>query len=375
MKRIAIFCDGTWNSKTMDVPTHVVRLSEAYHGVENQVVEYQPGVGTDKEGFRLNISEFINKYGGGALGWGLAMNVKLAYKKIVEHYEPDDEIYIFGFSRGAYTARSLAGMIRKCGIIPRDKLNNQTLNRAFALYRKGGDENRPSADHIRRERLALSPVFATDADDLALRGGQGHLIKIAYLGVWDTVGALGVPDLLGPITRMVNFRHKFHDTELSSLVKSARHAVALDEHRVLYSPALWGNLDHGIRGKSPLNGSDTSDKRPYQQSWFIGDHGVVGGSNPEKKLTGFSLEWIAQGAAQCGLKLNPSVQMPEVIPDALVETDVIKSMVSGALQDWRTGPQKTRHCHPSVAERLRTGRLFYAPESLKTVVADLLNGW
>lgn len=185
------------------------------------------------------------KIGGGAFGWGLNGNIKQAYAALCEQYEAGDEIFIFGFSRGAYTARSLAGMICKCGII--SDPTPKKIDEAFRLYRKPSVANHPDALHIMKKRRKLSPRFATSENDINWRSvtpwandpAQMHKIEIAYLGVWDTVGSLGIPaPLLGPVANIWNSRYRFHDTLLTSMVKAARHAVALDERRVFYRPAL-----------------------------------------------------------------------------------------------------------------------------------------
>jgi uncharacterized protein (DUF2235 family) len=373
MKRIAIFCDGTWNSPFIEVPTNVYLLSKASARSDDQKVIYQAGVGTENGRWQLALSKWIHKIGGGAFGWGLSRNVKAAYVQVAEIFEPGDELFIFGFSRGAYTARSLAGMIRKCGLIPKDKLSGRRLAKAWKLYRKSGDENRPSADHIRAERLSLSPVFCTDTADLELRNGAGHMVNIAYLGVWDTVGALGIPEsLLGPIARWNNRKYEFHDMELSSLVKSARHAVALDERRVFYKPALWDNLDHVKPGRTPLNKDDRSSDRPYQQLWFIGDHGMIGGSNPERRLVAYPLDWITARARELGLALADGVRIPDGVPDAQLQTNILDvPNPLPALQEWRSGPKAQAACHASAITRAQRADLVYNPKSLAFVMAEL----
>lgn len=159
MTRIIILCDGTWNSPDIVMPTHLVELSR--HLVndprQGQVVAYFAGVGTDRR-FDGAVGRFLNKWGGGAFGWGLDDKVKQAYQFIAKAYRRGDEIQVFGFSRGAYTARSVVGMIRKCGLI--EDTSPEGVNRAFALYRKRGARNAPDAPHIREARRRMSPGFA-----------------------------------------------------------------------------------------------------------------------------------------------------------------------------------------------------------------------
>ncbi|MFK7876478.1 MAG: DUF2235 domain-containing protein [Paracoccaceae bacterium] len=357
MTRIAIFCDGTWNSPKIPETTHVHKLQKAVRHRPDigQVSVYFPGIGTDDR-FDGPVRRLVNKYGGGAFGWGLDAKVKQAYQFIAQVYQPGDEIYLFGFSRGAFTARSVAGMIRKCGIAA--DTTPEGINAAFKLYRKKGPRNRPDMDHIQAARQKISPNFATSDEDLRLRGDDSVLVRIAYLGVWDTVGARGVPvSLLGPIAALWNSQYKFHDMALSSLVRSARHAVAVDERRVFFKPALWDNLD----GEKGLNkGDDTNPLRAYQQTWFVGNHAIVGGSARAQALAAFPLMWVLEGAGR--LSRDPSVVFPPTRADALADAVEIQPKW-GLLARWRKGPTRAHHIHPSVRARWQ-GRSDYRPENL-----------
>ncbi|WP_342075323.1 DUF2235 domain-containing protein [Yoonia sp. SS1-5] len=376
MKNIAIFCDGTWNSPTMPEPTSVFRVSQSCADDDKQVVIYMPGVGVGKLG--STIKTWVNKLAGGAFGWGLARNVKQAYAELCRVYEEGDKIYIFGFSRGAYTARSLAGMIRKCGIIPKEDIGVVKLARAWQVYKKAGKKNHPDGDIVWPIRQRLSPNVATSEKDLTRRiadGNEGgHIVNIAYLGVWDTVGALGIPEgLVGPLARLWNWRYKFHDTELSSLVKSARHAVALDEQRVFYEPSLWNNLT----GPDGLNKGDISETRPYQQVWFIGSHSIVGGSSDSRGLVSYPLSFIADGARDVGLAIKETPKLPDHDGDALFETKELTDpglvyAVAPHLRKWRKGPDDPGSVHWSVRERARRLAGVYQPDTVKLVLAALL---
>lgn len=372
MKRIAIFCDGTWNSPTDPETTHVHELSHAAERNAEQLTFYQDGVGN-----RGPVGTFVDnavfKVGGGAFGWGLNRKIKDAYGVIASNYAPGDAIFIFGFSRGAYTARSLAGMIRKAGLPAEPSARN--ISRAFSLYRKRGEANAPDSPGIWAERRRISPEFATSQTDLDRRGDGSHLIDIAYLGVWDTVGALGIPDvLLGRLSSFVNARHQFHDADLSSLIRSARHALALDERRQLYPPAEWKNLDRLSREAGAGAGNISGD-RPYQQVWFVGDHGTVGGSGTVGELTAITMGWIAEGARKAGLTFRGDVALPAQPGDATVDRPVISK--ASVLRDpdrpllkWREGPRRDFELHASVRERLNA-RPDYRPGSLARLMPDL----
>ena len=380
MARIAIFCDGTWNSPTISQPTHVVRLFEHTRRTNAQHAHYYEGVGTG--GGEVNfVAKALMKIGGGAFGWGLNENIKQAYADLCEQYEAGDEIFIFGFSRGAYTARSLAGMIRKCGIVA--KPTPDALDDAFRLYRKPGIENHPDALHVLQARRKLSPRFATSDQDMNWRAvtpwrndpAQMHKVEIAYLGIWDTVGSLGVPaPLLGPVATIWNSKYRFHDTLLSSMVTSARHAVALDERRVFYRPALWGNLE-ASQGHEGLNKGDRTEARRYQQVWFTGTHAIVGGSAPKaRKLTGQSMMWIAEGAQKAGLDINMD-DLLDRAPDPMADSHTLSQppwlyTLAGNLLKWRKGPGHPIDLHPSANQRVK-GRRDYRPRSLKNLLPDL----
>jgi len=380
MARIALFCDGTWNSPTMEQPTHVDRLFKKTRQSNAQHTHYFAGVGTGGDAPGV-FSKALMKLGGGAFGWGLNENIKEAYARLCDQYEAGDEIFIFGFSRGAYTARSLAGMIRKCGIIADP--TPEAVEEAFALYRMPGIENHPDALHVMQKRRRLSPRFATSRAEMEWRAvtpwandpAEMHQVEIAYLGIWDTVGSLGIPaPLLGPVANVWNSKYRFHDTLLSSMVKAARHAVALDERRVFYSPALWDNLE-ASRDHEGLNKGDRSLARPYQQVWFTGTHAIVGGSAPKARaLTGQSLQWVADGAREAGLDIDMQ-DLLDRVPDPLANSHTLDQppvpyMIFGNFLKWRAGPGHPIDLHPSAEIRIKTRR-DYRPRSLKNLMPAL----
>ncbi|MCV3272599.1 DUF2235 domain-containing protein [Roseobacter sinensis] len=372
MAYIAIFCDGTWNSAASGPATHVLRLSTLCARSVHQKVIYFEGVGTGS-GMVSAFGRWLSKWGGGLFGWGLNRNIRAAYLALCQCYRPGDKILIFGFSRGAYTARSLAGMIRKCGILSEPTPGN--VRRAFRLYRQRGPHNAPDAPHIRAARQKLSPKFATSQADVLARSDDSCLVRIAYLGAWDTVGALGIPEsVFGRWADWWNARYAFHDTRLSHLVESARHAVALDERRRPYVPSLWDNLDASAEGPG-LNLGFEGPERPYQQTWFVGDHGIVGGSARTRALTERTLTWIWEGAAAQGLQLKPGMALPQLTPDPAAATDEIDDhgwiyrLVPAALR-WRSGPTRARDLDDSVRLRL-AARPEYRPASLRALMPGL----
>jgi uncharacterized protein (DUF2235 family) len=272
-------------------------------------------------------------------------------------------------------------MVRKYGIV--SDPTPEKIDEAFRLYRKPGLANHPDALHIMKKRRKLSPWFATSANDINWRSvtpwandpSEMHKIEIAYLGVWGTVGSLGIPaPLLGTVANIWNSRYRFHDTLLTSMVKAARHAVALDERRVFYRPALWDNLE-ASRDDAGLNRGDRTEARPYQQVWFTGTHAIVGGSAEKARaLTGQSLQWIADGAQAAGLEIDME-DLLDRVPDPLANSHTLDQppllyQVAGNFLKWRKGPGHPIDLHPSADQRVN-GRRDYRPRSLKNLMPAL----
>lgn len=259
--RLIVLFDGTWNDP--EDQTNVYRMAryiEDYDGDTRQRFFYDPGVGTTP----------WTRFRGGAFGYGLSENLLQGYEWLAKRYTQESEIWIFGFSRGAYTARSLVGLIRKCGLL--HVVTPSLLRQAESLYRD----------------KTLHPDSETCS---SFRKNYSREVKIHFIGVWDTVGALGVP---GSTLLSEKGRYAWHDTELSSIVERAYHAVALDEHREAYNVSLW---------TSP-NGEKKAANIDVEQRWFIGAHANVGGGYGNDPLADCSFEWIFRKAQQAGLKLE-----------------------------------------------------------------------
>lgn len=315
LKRLVFCFDGSWNRLDADCPTNVVLLAESVRPTAkdgtSQIVYYDEGVGTAK-GDRLR---------GGMFGVGLKTNLREAYRFLIFNFEPDDEIFVFGFSRGAFTARSFAGFIRHVGIL--DINNASQIDKAIELYEaamgRDGDDH-PSALTFRATHSSKVCVSAFDEQWRCqywpeYEAGSAKRLTIKYVGVWDTVGALGLPNVL-PFAGWLNRRYGFHDIKLTSKVQSARHALAIDERRKLFRPTVWNNVAdlNAAQDISPYN-----PEAPYQQKWFPGVHGAVGGGGPERGLSDAAFSWILVGARRAGLKVNISgtSRIFEVAPDPL----------------------------------------------------------
>jgi uncharacterized protein (DUF2235 family) len=271
--RLVLCFDGTWDRPSANtdpakrVESNVVRFYDAIlngkrpDGSE-QKKWYETGVGTD----------WWDRVPGGAFGFGIDEKIRDGYRFLVESYpdpDPGDhELFILGFSRGAYEARSLVGMIRNVGLLTPD--NIYRLHDAYELYRNRDK----SAD--------------TDAAK-AFRNQYTRIVNVRFLGVWDTVGALGIPV---PALQWLNSaEYAFHDTELSGIVQTAAQALAVDEHRIDYQATLWSAVP--------------KDGQSVEQRWFLGAHANVGGGYDDRRLSDLTLAWMQNKAIGAGLAIDP----------------------------------------------------------------------
>ena len=269
MKRIVICFDGTWNKPAdealpvnQQVETNVRRFCESVRTQSadgtKQVKWYDEGVG----------NKWYDRFVGGAIGAGLEINIVQGYEFLAREYQDGDEVYVLGFSRGAYTARSLVGMIRNCGLIQPKHLPLRVAM-AYGIYRTRGD----GVDSF------TAKIF---------RSSFSRAIKIKFVGVWDTVGALGIPL---DVVKDVNMKfYEFHDTNLSGIVDNAFHAIAIDEHRPDYDVCLWN--------------PDSAPAQVLEQRWFVGAHCDVGGGYSDRRLSDMTLRWMQDKAGALGLALD-----------------------------------------------------------------------
>lgn len=264
MKKIVYCADGTWDGKSNS--TNVFKLYSALAVSSGQMPFYDSGVGAD--------GNPIEKLLGGAFGTGLYQKIKDGYTKISQVYEVGDEIFLFGFSRGAYTARSLAGMIAVCGL-PSANFDDSLVESAFTAYRNKG------------QRAA---ILTSLASKYSMCEGQ-----ITMVGVWDTVGALGIPAIFGGVSPIL---YGFLDTTLHPSVKNAFQALAIDERRKEFPPTLWTS--------APAPG------QTIEQVWFCGVHSDVGGGyalsggDDTTSLSDITLSWMMHKAQAAGVEILPA---------------------------------------------------------------------
>lgn len=274
-KNIIICADGTWNAVVKKDPksgqpisTNVARLASvldrADHTGRPQLLHYMQGVGT-VEGESIE---------GGAFGLGLSENIVRAYEFIVKHYNDGDRIYLFGFSRGAFTVRSLGGMIRTAGIVRRE--SPATVSDAMALYADKQFERDPD--------LPRAVIFRNMHSHPP--GDRLNCPPIECIGVWDTVGSMGIPTITPRLQKFLGASWSFHDVSLGYHVKHAFHALAINERRSTFVPTLWLKCS-------------TNVWQNLVQCWFAGAHSDVGGgyalAEPDKTLlSDLALHWMIE---------------------------------------------------------------------------------
>ena len=248
-KNIVICGDGTGNEYGEN-NTNVVKLYQSLNCNSGQIAFYDPGVGTLG---KWRLARWLHRTLKQATGIGIRKNVEDAYIYLMEKFEPEDRVFLFGFSRGAYTVRSLAGMLYKVGLLQPG--NRNLVPYAWKMY----DKSEKTCDGFKRT--------------------YSRICKPHFIGVWDTVGSV------------FGKRKRFLDVKLNPDVAHAYHAVAIDERRKKFPISLWDE-------------SRKSCGQDIQQVWFAGVHSDVGGSYRKSGLSDIALEWMLTCAEGKGLKTN-----------------------------------------------------------------------
>ena len=301
-RNICVFVDGTWDRAGTRTPTNVRKLFEATtEGVINgreQLKLYLPGVGqkprTDvgtlnDADYEVELARYLHRempvgtatvgrwFVGGAFGKGTTARIKATYHFLCKNYERrrGDRVFLFGFSRGAFAARSLAGFAGRVGFLLADKLEH--VERAYEIYeRSEGPMQTELADFL--EQLTGVRVVTSDSE---------YYLPMHFLGVWDTVASLGLPSRLEWLSAPFT---EYHQVEVPPSVMTARHALALHELRGCFEPLLWKPGAH----------------TDLKQVWFAGAHADVGGSYEvgQAGLSDIALRWMAEEVKRCGLSLD-----------------------------------------------------------------------
>lgn len=300
-KNIVLLLDGTSNEIKKN-RSNILRLYGTLEKNDQQLVYYDPGVGTfGADGAWSRFWRKAVEVWGMATGWGLDQNVKEAYRFLIENYDngkrdgddvAPDRIFIFGFSRGAYTARVLAGFIHAFGLVERRSLN--LLDYAYRAYKKMDASKEGSFDEIKLHQRIVQPQF----------------VPIHCLGLFDTVSS--VIETVGYLPRLKKHMHTVENTSVLCI----RHAVAMDECRTMFRPQLWPE------GVSFLKGHNADDvvTQDVREVWFAGVHGDVGGGYPEANagLAKIPLKWMIDQTASEGL---------------YYKTDTVNELVLGQRKD------------------------------------------
>jgi len=357
-KNIVVCSDGTGNSAIKGRGTNVFKLFEAVDlnghrtnlELDVQLAIYDDGVGT--ENFKpLKIFS-------GATGFGLSRNVRRLYTELIRIYDPGDRIYVFGFSRGAFTVRTLVGLISRCGLIDARKFQTSddlesAVSHVYKIYRKF-------------YRTALSRLFRGDpttSEVDAFKKMNCHVDdpEVAFVGVWDTVDAVGTPLYLSEFINSLFYRFKFPDHSLSRLVGKACHALSIDDPRQSFTPVIWD-----------------ADPR-IEQVWFAGAHANVGGGYPKQGMSLVALDWMMRKARDQGLRMHRDDHR-NYSEHGNVD-DKLYDPRSGLGVFYRWMPRdiagmckrhKIRPCvHVSALERVAHGTASYAPGNIPTH-ADLI---
>ncbi|MFD9722795.1 DUF2235 domain-containing protein [Streptomyces sp. NPDC059072] len=331
MKRLAVYIDGTWNIPHSNTNIWRMNTLTALHGTETtQLAFYHQGIGRD-------VSDRLR----GAFGKGINGSVRNCYSWIIENYCPGDQLFIFGFSRGAYIARSLTGFIERCGLLrPGTPL---TVPELFERYRTVSASKSISDPNGSEEQWPIH----RDAD--LKRHSQE--VQIDFLGVWDTVRYHDLP--LGSIRGLSRSQNLFHAVHPGSATRRIYQALAVDEHRFAYRHELL--FPHVANGAVAVP--------VVEQRWFPGDHANVGGGHKNDTLALLSLAWMQENAAACGLEFKERVVLhgDEYLGPV---HDSFSSFLGGA---YRALPRNRRHWR-EIGSADNVGSA--APAQLMTEVVD-----
>jgi uncharacterized protein (DUF2235 family) len=294
MKRIVILIDGTWCNEDSPLNSNIAKLDPANARIRPALIKPQAAGGTLQKAFYHSgvgaEPNLLRHLLGGAIGLGLKQIIQDGYRTIVENYEDGDELYLIGFSRGAYAVRALAGLIGASGI--QRRLDTQTFETAWNNYRVKPAIRHAAQSASSTDRAALDSYRAVES-----RNAFHSRRSIKCVAVFDTVGSYGVPAGFG-LTALARYwallTLGFHDTTIGDYTEFGLHAVAVDERRRPFVPTFW-TCPKGAHPRAHV-----------EQTWFAGVHSNIGGGYADAGLSDAALLWmIARIGALTGLEFDP----------------------------------------------------------------------
>ena len=356
-KNIIVCSDGTGNSTVKGRGSNVFKLFEAIDvnghrtdpSLRRQLAFYDDGVGTES-------LKWIRMFAG-ATGYGLSRNIKQLYREICRVYEPGDQIFLFGFSRGAFTVRTLSGLINDSGLI--DARNYGTEDRfraqaraAYAAYRC----------KYRAWLTRLAWRGGINADEFRRKFARQDVPSkpIRLLGVWDTVDAVGLPFKLADVWNKVVWQYKFETSTLSPVVECGRQALALDDERGAFEPVLWDETDPSTRAR-------------VHQVWFPGAHSNVGGGYPQHGMSLVALDWMMREAEHAGVRFVAPAREHYATEHSFADKLYDPRAGLGTFYYWKPRDVKalcsrkgisTPSVHVSAIERIVQAPWGYAPGNI-----------
>lgn len=340
-KNIVIFSDGTGQKGGIGSNTNVYKLFNMIEDrTQRQIAFYDPGLGTD-----------WRKVTGAIAGSGISKNILDCYEFLFENFEAEDDIYLFGFSRGAATVRSLTGFLHLFGILPRSR--KDLIHQAFRIYK--------IENHSKRNERAKAFI------------AKHHTMwaKVKFLGVFDTVAALGlpIPWLSVLLDRLTPY--KFHSFDLSDSVVYARQALSIDEERKTFAPVFWDRL------------ASPKPAGRMKQVWFCGVHTDVGGGYAEDDLSNISLRWMIKEATEKGLIIYEKSPAYLTLKNSLANPNGVMhneqkefpgKLFKRAIRSWNKETHGEPCIHESVLKRKKNAdnadTPAYSPWIMKLVDKD-----
>ena len=348
-KRLVLFYDGTNNTpkdRTNVWRTHELLAAHDARGVP-QIKKYIKGVGT-------NTGQIVR---GSIFGKGVIDRICEGYEWLVENYDKGAEIYVFGFSRGAFSARSLVQMIASCGLLRQATLSEFSVSDMFARYEAISKGKAHAIWRLRYYKKDLPSGWTPNAvDQLLLDNSKVRVVKVRMAGLWDTVGAMGKDAVKnhGAQTQ----KSAAHNVRPTRAQQYGYHAVAIDEHRPMFDVTLWRTFVEEGKEESTLK----RYAKYYEQRWFVGAHSDVGGGYNDDRLPDLSLAWMQSKASALGLEFKTMVT-PEAKGWSAPIHNSFRKFAFGILSIWaKVLPGDQRHYR-------EIGRI---PKSVKT--ADGTNG-